>query len=122
MTAETAEPRADEPRADQARAELVRAVDRLVDQVGHWTSTRWKTPAGSGAGSRADVVHALAQRLADLEAGVVGRPILPVPRLENDLVISDQVRVTTLDLLAAGPPGAVLAEAAAAVAETRASL
>ncbi len=116
MTAETTE-----PRSDQARAELVRAVDRLVDQVGHWTSTRWAAPAASGAGSRADAVHALAQRLADLEAAVVGRPVRRVPRLDNDLVLPDQVRVTALDLLAAGPPDAVLAEAVAAVAETRAS-
>jgi hypothetical protein len=129
MTADTAE-----PGTDQTRAELVRAVDRLVDQVGHWTSTRWATPAGggpagqgggkgsaSGAGSRADVVHALAQRLADLEAAVAGRPTRAVPRLENDLVLPDQVRVTALDLLAASPPGAVLAEATTAVTQTRAS-
>jgi hypothetical protein len=68
------------------------------------------------------VVHALAQRLADLEAAVVGQPTRAVPRLESDLVLGDQVRVTAIDLLAAGPPAPVLAEAITAVAETRASL
>ncbi len=97
--------------ADDA-GQLVRAVDRLADQVGHWTAARW-TPERSGA------VHALAQRLADLEARVTGRPVRPVPRLSNDLALPDQVRVTALDLVAADPPDDVLRAALDAVAETR---
>jgi hypothetical protein len=93
-------------------SQLVRAVDRLVDQVGHWTPARWTGP-------RADAVHALAQRLADLEAGVTGRPVRPVPRLSNDLALPDQVRVMVLDLLAAGARPGVLQAALDAVAETR---
>jgi hypothetical protein len=107
--------------------ELARAVDRLVDHIGQWTPSRWaastaSTAAGAGAASRADTVHALAQRLADLEASATGRPDRPVPRLDNDLVLPDQVRVTARDLLAARPGEPVLAEAVDAVAETRRAL
>jgi hypothetical protein len=100
--------------------QLVRAVDRLADQVGHWTPARWAQPAGEG--TRADVVHALAQRLADLEASVTGRPVLPVPRLPNDLALPDQVRVMVLDLIAARPDPSVLETALDAVTEARALL
>ena len=72
--------------------QLVRAVDRLVDQVGHWSPSRWT----GGNGARADLVYALAQRLADLEAGATGRPRYPVPRLGNHLVLPDQVRSRAL--------------------------
>jgi hypothetical protein len=99
--------------------ELVRAVDRLVDHIGQWAPSRWTAPAASGAGTRADVVHALAQRLADLEASVTGRPGRALPRLDNDLVLPDQVRVTARDLLAAHPTDDTLAEAVDAVAATR---
>lgn len=102
--------------------QLVRAVDRLADQVGHWTPARWAQPAGEGTRTRAEVVHALAQRLADLEAAVTGRPVLPVPRLPNDLALPDQVRVMVLDLLAARPDAPVLASALDAVTEARALL
>ncbi|GAA5195287.1 hypothetical protein GCM10023322_61690 [Rugosimonospora acidiphila] len=98
--------------------DLIRSVDRLVDQVAQWTPARW---AASG-GSRAVTMHALAQRLADIEAGVTGHPRHEVPRLANDLVLPDQVRVTARDLLAARPSAEVFAEAARAVAETRSAL
>ena len=98
-----------------AAEELVRAVDRLVDRVGHWPSSRWAVAAGTGDRSRADVVHALVQRLADLEAGATGRASRPVPRLANDLALPDQVRVMTLDLVAAQAPPAVLDAALDAV-------
>ena len=97
--------------ADDA-GQLVRAVDRLADHVGHWTASRWTA-------ERAQAVHALAQRLADLEARVTGRAPRPVPRLSNDLALPDQVRVTALDLVAASPPPDVLQTALDAVAETR---
>src|SRR6266545_4271373 len=83
--------------------QLVRAVDRLVNQIGHWTPARWAVPGAAGGPTRAEIVHALAQRLADLEADVTGRPGLPVPRLANDLVLPDQVRVMTLDLVRVRP-------------------
>jgi hypothetical protein len=103
--------------------ELARAVDRLVDHIGQWTPARWAaSTASSGAVSRAETVHALAQRLADLEASAAGRPHRPVPRLDNDLVLPDQVRVTARDLLAARPPEPVLAAAVDAVADARRAL
>jgi hypothetical protein len=100
---------------------LVRAVDRLVNHVGHWTPARWAAPsgrsarAGGGHPTRAEVVHALAQRLADLEAAATGRLPRRVPRLANDLALPDQVRVMTLDLVAAAPGPDVLADAVDAV-------
>ena len=103
--------------------ELARAVDRLVDHIGQWTPSRWAaSTAVPGSASRAGIVHALAQRLADLEAAVTGRPERPVPRLDNDLVLPDQVRVTARDLLAARAPQPVLAAALDAVADTRRAL
>jgi hypothetical protein len=99
--------------------ELVRAVDRLVDHIGQWAPSRWTALTSSGTGTRAEVVHALAQRLADLEAAATGRPPRAVPKLDNDLVLPDQVRVTARDLLAAHPTADTLAEAVDAVAETR---
>jgi hypothetical protein len=103
--------------------ELARAVDRLVDHIGQWTPSRWTASAATpGAVSRADTVHALAQRLADLEASATGRPERPVPRLDNDLVLPDQLRVTARDLLAAHPPEPVLAAAVDAVADARRAL
>jgi hypothetical protein len=100
--------------------QLVRAVDRLADHVGHWVPARWAQPAGDR--TRAEVVHALAQRLADLEASVTGRPVRPVPRLPNDLALPDQIRVMVLDLIAARPDPSVLVTALTAVTETRALL
>jgi hypothetical protein len=101
---------------------LVRAVDRLVDQVGHWPPGRWSVPAVAGNGTRAEVVHALAQRLADLEARATGRPDRPVPRLANDLALPDQVRVVTLDLVRAAPDPAALATALDLVTAARREL
>jgi enoyl reductase-like protein len=94
--------------------ELTRAVDLLVRQVGHWTAPRWR--------GRADGVHALVQRIADLTADAEGEPRRVVPRLENDLALADQLRVVAADLVAARPPAEVLAVAAADVRDVRASL
>jgi len=81
--------------------QLVHRVDQLTDHVGHWSPSRWKQASALGDRSRADVVHALVQQLADLEAELTGRPTRAVPRLDNDLALPDQVRVMALDLLAA---------------------
>src|SRR2546430_15003351 len=101
--------------------QLVRAADRLADHVGHWTPTRWTQPAGAGDRTRAELVHALAQHLADLEASVTGRATRPVPRLPNDLALPDQVRVLVLDLVGAPAGPEVLAEALDAITQARAS-
>jgi hypothetical protein len=117
--------------------QLARAVDRLVNQVGHWSPARWAArsragaaESGSGVGEHgqrpsanpAGVVHALAQRLADLEAEATGRPRYPVPWLDNVLALPDQVRVTALDLVWAKPGAEVLAAAFDAVERARREL
>jgi hypothetical protein len=60
--------------------------------------------------------------LADLEASATGRPDRALPRLDNDLVLPDQVRVAARDLLAAHPPEETMAAAVDAVADTRRAL
>jgi hypothetical protein len=85
-------------------SELPVLVDRLINRVQHWTPTRWAKPLADGAGSRADAVHALVQRFADVAAVAEARPVRPVPRLDNDLALPDQVRVLADDALAASPP------------------
>jgi hypothetical protein len=87
-----------------------------VARVGHWNEGRW-----SSAG-RADRVFALAQWLADTGADVEGRPRRPVPRLEHDTSLIDQVRVLAADLVLAGAPDPVLRAAAEAILATTRSL
>jgi hypothetical protein len=48
------------------------------------------------------VVHALAQRLADLGAVAAGEPRRVVPRLEHDTSLPHQIAVMAADLLASG--------------------
>ncbi|MFJ8577030.1 hypothetical protein [Micromonospora sp. NPDC093277] len=103
-------------------AELDRAVELLVRQVGHWEQPRWSAAAEGGNVSRADLVHKLVQEIANLAADAEGGPRREVPRLGGDLVLPDQLRVVAADLVAAGPAESVLAEAATAVARTRATL
>jgi len=63
------------------------------------------------------------QTLADLAADVEGEPRRPVPRLDNDLALVDQVRVMIADLLLLpGPPPDTLATAAEAIEATTASI
>lgn len=100
---------------------LVDAVDRLVGQVSHWTSSRWAASSAAG-GSRADAGHEFAQRLADLEALASGRPSRPVPRLTSDLAIPDQWRVLVRDLAWTDPDQDVLAETGRSLLATRAAL
>jgi hypothetical protein len=91
--------------------QLARAVQRLVDRVSHWTPERW---TASGAAPR---MHSLVQRIADLAAGAEGAPERPVPRLDSDLALTDQLKVVTVDLLAAQPAASVFADALTAVRE-----
>ncbi len=75
------------------------AVARLVNRIAYWTPARWSKPVSSGNGTRADAVHALVQQLADAGARASGEPVRTVPRLENVLVLPDQLRVVTSDVL-----------------------
>jgi len=107
------------------------AASRFLARVGHWEQSRWSQPAKTldlgevqppegpkvakiaGTETRADVVHGLVQRLADVCASAEARPPRPVPRLENDLALPDQVRVMVADLRRAGAPEDALHTAAA---------
>jgi hypothetical protein len=100
-------------------SDLASSVARLHTQVRHWEQPRWSAPAP--AGTRADLMYALVQRLADLGADAEHRPHRPVPR-EPDLVLPDQLRVLADDLLAADAPPAVLAAATAAVDALRSTI
>ncbi|GLY96491.1 hypothetical protein [Actinoplanes sp. NBRC 103695] len=91
-------------------------VERLLKQIAYWEESRWRRPAGDG--TRADAVHTLIQTLADLGADAESRPHRPVPRV-HDMVLPDQLRVMTDDLLAADPPADALARAEQAVEDTR---
>lgn len=117
--------------------ELSVAVDRIVSGTRHWTPAAWSAspPAGglplsgpgdgssrAGTASRADMVHRLVQRLADLAADAESVPRRAVPRLDNDLALPDQLRVVTADLLDAAPPEPVRVAAHAAVDDTRHAL
>ena len=87
--------------------EFTASVRKLVGQIGHWTPPRWAASTASGV-TRAELVHGLVQWLADRAADAEGRPRRPVPRLDNDLALPDQLRVVAADLVAAGgAPGAV---------------
>jgi hypothetical protein len=77
-------------------------VDRLTGRTAHWTPGRWAASCPDGGPRRAEAVHALVQRLADLGADVERRPRRPVPRPEHDTVLPDQLEVMTADLLRAG--------------------
>jgi hypothetical protein len=100
----------------EAAAHLSAAVNRFVARVGHWSPQRW------AASARADRVFALAQQLADAGADAEGRARRPVPRLEHDAALTDQVRVLAADLIRAAAPEDVLRTAAAAIIATTRSL
>ena len=73
--------------------------------------------------SRAERVHELVQRLADAAADAEGSPRRAVPRLDNDLALTDQLRVVTADVLAAsGARPDMLADLASAVRATSSTL
>jgi hypothetical protein len=121
-----------------------------VTRVGHWTPQRWakapkaKTPdaevphaevphaevphaevvqtAVSEGSTRADLMFRLVQRLADLAAEAEGRTRRPVPRLDNDLALVDQVRVMVQDLQRAPAPPPLLVRAALAIDATARAL
>ena len=95
------------------------SIQRLHAQIHHWEQPRWSAP--SGPGTRADLVHTLIQRLADLGADAERRERRPVSR-EHDMVLPDQLVVIADDLLAADPAPADLTAATAAVDEVRRAL
>jgi hypothetical protein len=104
----------DDAPVDDAVALLAREAASLVERLRPWPPARWAA-AVSGAGTRADVAHHLAQRLADDAARLEGQPLRPLPRLETDLALPDQLAVTADDLVRAGPRDALALAAVAHV-------
>ncbi len=118
------------------------AAAALIGQIAHWTPSRYaaaasvsvRNSAGRGAAglrpvsadgappTNADVLHALAQYLADVATGVEGVGRRTVPRLDVDLALPDQLTVLTADLVATRPGPAALSQAATVVEELRRAL
>ncbi|MDP9436194.1 MAG: hypothetical protein M3P93_13805 [Actinomycetota bacterium] len=85
--------------ADGPVAMLAREAGSLVERLRLWTPQRFAAAVVPGR-SRGDVVHHLAQALADLEGAAPVR----LPRLDSDLALPDQLAVTADDLVRSGPP------------------
>lgn len=86
---------------------LLRRESRsLVQRLRLWTPARWAA-AAEPFGTRADLAHHLAQALADLAADAEGEPRRPLPRLDSDLSLPDQLAVAADDLARAGPAAEV---------------
>jgi hypothetical protein len=113
-------PRAERLAAQVSRERLATEVRRLASRVTHWTPSRWAASTASGVGSRADVIYALVQDLADLDAQVEGEQRRVVPRLPHDSALTDQLRVVAADLAdAAGDRPDVLTAAIERVVAAR---
>jgi hypothetical protein len=80
------------------RTSVRRASARLRDRVGGWSPDRWAAPLSDGR-SKADLVYAVVQQIADLAAEAEGQPRRVVPRLTNDVALPDQLTVVVNDLL-----------------------
>ena len=93
-------------RVSDPTALLDREARALVQRLRLWTPARYAAAAGS-AGTRGDLVHHLAQSLADRAADVESVARRPLPRLDSDLGLPDQLAVTAADLVRASPPGKV---------------
>lgn len=80
---------------------LAREARLLVQRLRVWTPARWAAATSSGTG-RADLVHHLAQALADAAAELERGPVRLLPRFESDLALPDQLAVAADDLVRAG--------------------
>lgn len=88
---------------EQEPVGLLRRESRsLVQRLRLWTPARYAA-AAPGFGTRGDLVHHLAQALADTAATLEGEPLRDLPRLD-DLGVADQLAVTSDDLVRAAPP------------------
>jgi hypothetical protein len=91
---------------------LDREARLLVQRLRLWTPARWSA-AAPVLGTRGDLAHHLAQALADDAAHLEGTARRALPRLDSDLVLVDQLAVTSSDLVRAGPPDELARSAAA---------
>ena len=79
-------------------AELLdREARSLVERLRLWTPQRW-TAAAPPYGTRADLAHHLAQSFVT----AAGETDKPLPRLDSDLALPDQLAVTADDLVRTG--------------------
>lgn len=76
---------------------LAREAGLLVTRLRLWTPARWQA-AALPYGTRGDLVHHLAQALADQ----AGEAPVRLPRLGSDLALPDQLAVTADDLVRTG--------------------
>jgi hypothetical protein len=76
---------------------LAREARSLVARLRLWAPERWLAAAPS-YGTRADLAHHLAQSFVTAS----GETDLPLPRLDNALVLPDQLAVTSDDLVRTG--------------------
>ncbi|MCW2607874.1 MAG: hypothetical protein JWO60_2567 [Frankiales bacterium] len=96
---------------------LDREARSLVQRLRVWTPTRWAAQVRPGL-TRGDLAHHLAQALVDAAAEA---PV-PLPRLEADLALPDQLAVAADDLVRSGPDPDVAAGAVAHLLLHRADL
>lgn len=86
---------------------LLRRESRsLVERLRLWTPARYAAAAAPW-GTRGDAVHHLAQSVADAAADAEGQPRRPLPRLDSDLGLADQLAVVSDDLVRADPSAPV---------------
>ena len=97
-----AEPRDRDAAPPDATALLRRESRSLVQRLRLWTPARYAAAAPPW-GTRADLVAHLTQVCADAAADLEGLQRRPVPRLDSDLALADQLAVTSDDLVRAGP-------------------
>ena len=76
---------------------LAKEARSLVERLRLWTPERWGA-AVPPYGTRGDVVHHLAQSYVD----AAGETDQPLPRLDSDLALPDQLAVTADDLVRSG--------------------
>ena len=76
---------------------LSREARSLVERLRLWTPGRWAA-AAPPYGTRADLVHHLAASFVRQ----AGETPLPLPRLDSDLGLPDQLAVTADDLVRCG--------------------
>jgi len=99
---------------DREMTALLRRESRsLVQRLRLWTPARYAALVPGSAVSRADLVHHLAQALADTVAACEVTTPRVLPRMPNDLVLADQLAVISDDLVRAHPPDTVAVAATA---------
>jgi hypothetical protein len=80
---------------------FAREARSLVERLRVWTPQRWAAHPEDAAPSyrtRGDLVHHLAQSFVTS----AGETATPLPRLDSDLVLPDQLAVTADDLVRSG--------------------